>query len=184
MKYNGFLIVAILLLAAWGCNNTIEDKNTQQLDSVIAVIEGAQKAINALDSNEVVQLNKAYDAYYTFFAEEYNEVSKREFYTGPLSDLAECKKRLTRTAMAYQGWKAELARVHEQLTNLRHDYANQLIEKDDFEKYRNMEVSAATEINKDVTKYVGAASMCMRNQKALRSILDSARTAWLSQNPE
>ncbi len=184
MKYSGFLAFTMLLLAAWGCNNTIEDKNTQRIDSVIAVVEGAQKALNALDSNEVVQLRKVYDAYYTFFKEEYNDVSNREFYTGSLSDLAECDKRLIRTAMAYQGWKIELQRVNEQLKALRHDYANQLITEEDFETYFFNETASASEINKQVNKNVGVVSMCMRNHKALSRKLDSARTAWLAKNPE
>jgi hypothetical protein len=184
MKYSGLLIISILLFAAWGCKNTIEDKNTQQIDSAIAVIEGAQQAINALDSAEVARLNKVYDAYNTFFVEEYTDVNNREFYTGPLSELADCRKRLIRTAMAFQGWKKELERVHEQLSTLRHDYANQLIEKEDFEKYLSTEMATAEKINSEVTKNVGLVSMCMRNHKALSTKLDSARAAWLAQNQE
>ena len=184
MKQSIFFFFTLLLICAWGCNKAVEDQNTERIDSVLAVVEGAQKVMNTLDSNNVVQLRNVYNAYYDFFSNEYGDISNKDFYTSSLADMAECNKRLTRTVMSFQGWKGELNRVHNQLSTLRHDYSYGLIEQEYFETYFNNESIAAGTINDEISKNVGMVSICMRNHKELSTKLDSARTAWLAQKEE
>jgi hypothetical protein len=182
--YSRFLILAVLAISIWGCNTEIEDENTAKIDELIGVVEGAQKAIQALDSTEVARMRDVYSAYYDFFSNEYDDISNKSFYTSSLADMAECYKRLNGTTMGLKAWEQELDRVHTQLTTLRHDYANGLVTADDFEVYLGNEASATNAVNNEITKNVGMVSMCMRNHKALSAKLDSARTDWLAQQSE
>ncbi len=184
MKNSVLVVFALLIAASWGCNKQIEDKNTEKIDSLLAIVEADIKVMDALDSAEVARMRKIYNAYYDFFSNDYDDISNRDFYTSTLADMGECNKRLNNTALSIGVWKEELENAHKQLTTLRHDYSNGLLKEEEFEKYLFNEMVATARINEEVTENAGTVSMCLRKHKDNSAKLDSARTAWLAQQSE
>jgi hypothetical protein len=181
MRIIVFSLLSILFATTIGCNNQIEDKRTAQIDSIIDVMEGAHRALTAIDSAHLAKLKEVYDAYVDFYSNEYDDVSNAEFYTNELGDMAICRKRISTTVSSYGQWQRQLEKSILQLKTLRHDYAHGLLDSAEIEQYLYDEAFESATLNKEVTKNVGSASWCFRNHRELSAKLDSARAAFLAQ---
>ena len=184
MRLISFFTFGILLISAFGCQQQVEDKYTEQLDSAIAVIEAAQLATNAISKDKLEHVKPVFEKYQEFFANEYDDYENLDFYRNELADLGQCNKSIEHTLENLQAWKKELATTLKQLTDLKHDYQNGLIEADELQTYLNNELFATFQINKNIQKNIGVASNCLGNFKALTDVLDSVRLAWIEENTD
>jgi hypothetical protein len=172
-----FLFLSLSVIGFSSCNRGIEDKNTATIDSLLTHIVDAERVLMMLDSNHLATMKTEYDKQYAFFSEAPEDLSNKDFYTGPLMDMATCRKRLNVTLMNFSNWRRELEFAKKQLTTLREDYSNGFFTPEEFEKNLNLEGRAATDIITQTTKNVGTTSNCMGSFDALIARLDSAQTA-------
>ena len=180
MKYIALFVFSALFAASVGCNKQIEDKRTAQLDSIIDVMEVAHRSLTALDSAKLHKLNEVYDAYADFFKNDFDDLSNPEVYSIALNDLGTCIKRVSNTVKSYGQWKEELENSIKQLKSLRHDYAHQLLEKEEFEEYFYAEAANSAHLNEEINENVGPCSYCTRTYPELSAKLDSIRRAYLA----
>ena len=134
-------------------------------------------------SREKIETVKpVYEAYQEFFKNEYDEYDNLDFYRNELGELGQCNKSIERTLENLDIWKNELTLTLKQLTDLKHDYQNGLMEAGELQTYLNNELFATFQINKNIQKNIGVVSNCLGNFKALTDVLDSVRLEWIDAN--
>lgn len=176
------IILAVTLASIFftgGCQQTISDKNTAAVDSTLAVLRVAKNITEAINVDEITRLHEQYQGYYAFFSNEYTDLSNKDFYTHELMDMAECTKRMGISKQQISNWNNELDEAIERLEQLRHDYANGLINETEFQTFFNQEKLPAANVNHEVDENIGSVSACLRNHDYLVAKLDSAKAAFL-----
>ncbi len=165
-----------LFVAAIGCKNINATKQTIQLDSIVEILEADKQVVQLLSETPLQSQINVYKEFYDFYSNEYDDLSNSEFYTHELDQMQLCFKYTKKASLEIDNWNKELNKSIVQLNGLKHDFEKSLITEDEFMHYLDTEVQVSSTLHKDVQKYAGTVSTCIRNYGELTFKLDSVRT--------
>jgi len=170
-------LFGILAFATIGCKNTIEDKKTAYLDSVILKMETSQAKANALDLEKMMKMDEVYEGYLSFFREQFDSLENGMELLPDIDQLGGCVKKFNKIQGNLPRWQEEMEESLEKLEALRHDYSNKLISEKELDTYLATEMMLMSEVNREFDEHIPGATNCIQNFKSFTDKLDSIRMA-------
>jgi len=176
------LVFGLLALTSIGCKNQIEDKKTDQLDSIINLLVEQKANLEALDQSKISKMSEVYDGYLSFFQTEFDSIENAMEILPLIDKLGGCAKKVNKVQGNFSVWRHELEESIEKFKALRHDYSNKLISKEELSIYLTQEVMANAELERGFKKHFEGVNDCVTSFKTLTDKLDSIRVAHIMAN--
>jgi len=139
MKLLKSLTLSLLFsVALWSCGPQISDEKMAELDELDAKLDSSSQLLNSVDSARAMQAVQTYEKNLHYIQYDLKDTLPREeaFFVDSYYRL---RKIMRKYGENYTNLSNEIVSAEQQLTNLRKDVKNGLIEAEQFDEYLTLE---------------------------------------------
>ena len=160
-----------VLIGVNSCKENIYQAEVAALDSLVVVLENAEKSMMAIDS---VETDKAYTEIISNLkliqSELKDTVTREDAFL--LSDYREIRKTLGRFNEVKNKLKSEVPFTREQLSNLSKDLKKGLVPEDKVKEYYMVEFTEAVKLQQEIESMVASVTNSLNKYNRLKPEVD------------
>ncbi|PCI95048.1 MAG: hypothetical protein COB15_12600 [Flavobacteriales bacterium] len=159
------LLIIVIGLGVISCSNPNE-KEIGEVNALISIVEETEKSLLSVDTSVVFDAKRQMDKDIAMLNQYIDTVNREEAFR--LDDVLGNKKKIHNLMKNYPEFIKQINFSKNQLTNLKQDLENDLMNKKDFKTHYAMEQEQLMVLNNQINKVVGNIDLAIEKLKSDR----------------